>query len=325
MLRTILGAASRARVARGLVVPALRPAAAAPTAARRVVAPGSVPVRAKHGGKATGGSKPNRVRRGLYGGKGKQSGNHVSFSINRVRRAWDPNVHAQSLYSELLGCKLPFRATTHVLRTIDKVGGLDNYLLRTSDAKLDSDVAIETKRLLEAQLANLEAAAASAELRIEGADAAAPPKSRARPWSAAEEAQLKHLCLTQGTHRNHWLRKSLQLGTGRTPEAVKVRWRTRLHPSVEESQHIERRLNKERAERRIANLQERFPGCDRATAWATLRKHGDPGTSYGRELWARAVRDMRRQNYAEVSITDLLAAAVAADTAQDAGEEQRLQ
>ena len=52
----------------------------------------AVQVRAKHGGKPTGGSRPNRVDRGLYGGKGKQSGNHVSFSINRC--ALPPPTHA---------------------------------------------------------------------------------------------------------------------------------------------------------------------------------------------------------------------------------------
>jgi large subunit ribosomal protein L28 len=282
-------------------VPTLWPTATA----GRCVAVHYAPVRAKHGGKATGGSKPNRVRRGLYGGKVKQSGNHVSFSINRVRRTWRPNVHAQSLYSELLGCKLPFRATTHVLRTIDKFGGLDAYLLRTSDEKLDSDVAIETKRLLEAQLKILEKdRAGDLQIADENADASAEP----RTWSAEEDAQLKHLCVTQGTHRNHWVRKSLQLGTGRTPEAVKLRWRTRLHPSVEQRQSIERRLKIERAERRIANLQERFPECDRAKAIAALRKHGDPGTSYGRQLWGRAVRDLRRQNFDEVDLLALAAA-----------------
>ena len=31
----------------------------------------------------TGGSKPKRANRGLFGGRGKQSGNNVSFSVNR--------------------------------------------------------------------------------------------------------------------------------------------------------------------------------------------------------------------------------------------------
>lgn len=303
LLRRVFERGRQGGLSAMVTVPTQRPTATAP---RRVIVQ-SVQARAKHGGKPTGGSKPNRVRRGLYGGKGKQSGNHVSFSINRVRRTWVPNVHAQSLFSELLGCKLPFRATTYALRTIDKYGGLDNYLLRTPDAKLDSDVAIKTKRLLEAHLKNLETEGAG-DLKIEDADAAVGTTSSPRAWTEEEDAHLKHLCATQGTHRNCWLHKSLQLGTGRTPAAVKLRWRTRLHPSVEQKQSINRRLSVQRAESRIANLQERFPQCDRATAIAALRKHGEPGTTYGRELWGRAVQELRRQNYEEVDLLALAAA-----------------
>ena len=278
-----------------------------PTASRVVFA---VPTRLKHGGKETGGSKPNRMKRGLYGGKGKQSGNHVSFSINRVRRTWSPNVHAQSLYSELLDCKLPFRATTHVLRTIDKLGGLDNYLLRTSDAKLDSDVATDAKRLLEARLLQLEAVGTA----IEAPGGAAAPRN----WSPEEDKKLAHLCATQGTHRKMWLRKALQLGTDRTPEAVKVRWRTRLHPSVAEKKSVERRMNVERSERRVTWLQERFPGCDRKTALAALRKHGDPGTPYAKKLWALAVEGLRDDGrFAEVTVAQLAAAADAAELSEE--------
>lgn len=285
-----------------------------PTSGRVVFA---VQTRLKHGGKETGGSRPNRVSRGLYGGKGKQSGNHVSFSINRVRRTWSPNVHAQSLYSELLDCKLPFRATTHVLRTIDKLGGLDNYLLRTSDAKLDSDVATDAKRLLEARLLQLERAGAA----IEAPGGAAPAARLPLSWSPEEDKKLAHLCQYQGTHRKMWLRKSLQLGTDRTPEAVKVRWRTRLHPSVAEKQGVVSRMKAERSERRITWLQERFPGCDRMTALTALRRHGDPGASYAKKLWGRAVGELQADGrFAEVSVTQLAAAADAAEASESSEE-----
>lgn len=115
---------------------------------------------AKRNGEPTGGSRPNRAKRGLFGGKVIQSGNNVSFSINRYafhpsspprvcrahietmslimgtparnKRVWKPNAHEQKLYSELLGCKLKVMVTTSMLRTIDKHGGLDNYLLKVS-------------------------------------------------------------------------------------------------------------------------------------------------------------------------------------------------
>ena len=47
----------------------------------------------------------------------------------KTRRYWRPNVHSKRLYSEALGNFVRIRVTTRVLRTVDKVGGLDEYLL----------------------------------------------------------------------------------------------------------------------------------------------------------------------------------------------------
>ena len=66
----------------------------------------------------------------------------------RTRRAWLPNVQRKKLYSEILDQSIRLNVTPFVLRWIDRVGGLDNYLLRTSDAKLASAKAIELKNQL---------------------------------------------------------------------------------------------------------------------------------------------------------------------------------
>ena len=110
----------------------LQPRLPAGLASRACHHPCHVLLRSGHGGTGTGNSKPNRTKRGLYAGRGRQSGNNVSFSVRRTRRIWKPNVNSQSLFSELLGCKLQFKTTTSALRTIDKYGGLDNYLLRVT-------------------------------------------------------------------------------------------------------------------------------------------------------------------------------------------------
>ncbi|TGO83529.1 hypothetical protein BPOR_0631g00040 [Botrytis porri] len=44
-------------------------------------------------------------------------------------RHWRPNVQRKRLYSPSLGRQIKLRVTTKVLRTIDKAGGLDEYLL----------------------------------------------------------------------------------------------------------------------------------------------------------------------------------------------------
>jgi len=79
-----------------------------------------------------------RAQRGLYGGKKRRTGNTISFSHRKTRRIWLPNVQVKNLHSDLLQETFSVRLTTHVLRCIDKYGGLDNYLLFTKPDKMDS-------------------------------------------------------------------------------------------------------------------------------------------------------------------------------------------
>ncbi|EHA50696.1 hypothetical protein MCOR27_010503 [Pyricularia oryzae] len=75
--------------------------------------------------------------KGLYGSASIRFGNNVSEKYNvKTRRKWRPNVQTRRLYSESLGQMIRTRVTTRVLRTIDKVGGLDNYLLGTKTQRL---------------------------------------------------------------------------------------------------------------------------------------------------------------------------------------------
>ena len=86
-----------------------------------------------------------RAQRGLYGGKTRQFGNQKSHSMRHSRRSWAPNVQSKRLWSEALQRRLRVRVTAHVLRTIDARGGLDNYLLETSDRKIDSRLGVQIK------------------------------------------------------------------------------------------------------------------------------------------------------------------------------------
>lgn len=74
--------------------------------------------------------------------------NRISDFGNKSSRPRYPNIQKCSLYSEILDKKLSFHVTTSVLRNIDKMGGLDNYLLNTSDRKLNSDVATKWKFII---------------------------------------------------------------------------------------------------------------------------------------------------------------------------------
>ncbi|KAJ4286575.1 hypothetical protein N0V88_007998 [Collariella sp. IMI 366227] len=67
---------------------------------------------------------------GLYGAARIRFGNNVSEEHQiKTRRKWRPNVQHKRLWSASLGVFVRTRVTTRVLRTIDKAGGLDEYLL----------------------------------------------------------------------------------------------------------------------------------------------------------------------------------------------------
>jgi large subunit ribosomal protein L28 len=74
---------------------------------------------------------------GLYGTQKIRFGNIVSEKNEiKTRRYWRPNVHSKRLWSDALGRYIRIRITTRVLRTVDKVGGLDEYLLGEKAARI---------------------------------------------------------------------------------------------------------------------------------------------------------------------------------------------
>ena len=80
-------------------------------------------------------------------GKGRQVGNNVSHANNKTKRVFLPNLQKVTLLSEKLDRGFKFRVSTNGLRSVEHVGGLDNWLLKTSDEKL-SPRALKVKREL---------------------------------------------------------------------------------------------------------------------------------------------------------------------------------
>jgi len=76
-------------------------------------------------------------------GKGVLAGNNVSHANNKTRRRFLPNLQRISLQSETLGEAIRLRLTASALRTIEKNGGLDAWLLGTPNSKLS----LEARRL----------------------------------------------------------------------------------------------------------------------------------------------------------------------------------
>jgi large subunit ribosomal protein L28 len=69
-------------------------------------------------------------------GKGRQVGHNVSHANNKTKRVFLPNLQNVSLISESLETSVKLRVSTHGLRSVEHNGGLDNWLLKTSDDKL---------------------------------------------------------------------------------------------------------------------------------------------------------------------------------------------
>ncbi|KAK3704186.1 hypothetical protein LTR37_014026 [Vermiconidia calcicola] len=75
--------------------------------------------------------------KGLYGAQRIQFGNNVGPKFNtKTRRSWHPNVFRKKLYSPALRRHVQVRVSARVLRTIDKLGGLDEYLLGEKEMRV---------------------------------------------------------------------------------------------------------------------------------------------------------------------------------------------
>ncbi len=85
-------------------------------------------------------------------GKGRLVGNNVSHANNKTKRVFLPNLQHVTLMSEALDRSFKFRVSTTGLRSVEHVGGLDNWLVKTADTKLSAN-AQKVKRELAKKLA----------------------------------------------------------------------------------------------------------------------------------------------------------------------------
>ncbi len=79
------------------------------------------------------------ARRCSLSGKQAQSGHNVSHSNRKTNRRFLPNLQKVSLTSDALGARVPLRLAVRTLRTVQRCGGLDAYLLKTRDEHLGAE------------------------------------------------------------------------------------------------------------------------------------------------------------------------------------------
>tara|TARA_Y200000002_G_scaffold374351_1_gene374954 strand:+ start:220 stop:534 length:315 start_codon:yes stop_codon:yes gene_type:complete len=78
-------------------------------------------------------------------GKGVMTGNNVSHAKNRTRRRFLPNLNNVSLVSEALGRSFKFKISASALRSVDRIGGLDAFLLKAKETELSTS-ALKVKK-----------------------------------------------------------------------------------------------------------------------------------------------------------------------------------
>lgn len=61
-------------------------------------------------------------------GKGPMSGNNVPFSQKKTKRRFLPNIQKKKVYIPELDQTVQIKMTARAMRTMDKKGGLLNYL-----------------------------------------------------------------------------------------------------------------------------------------------------------------------------------------------------
>ena len=72
-----------------------------------------------------------------------QYGNNVSHSQRKTRRRFEPNIRSVIYTSELTGGKYKLKVVAKTMRSIEKLGGLDAFMLKAKSTSMS----IKAKRL----------------------------------------------------------------------------------------------------------------------------------------------------------------------------------
>src|SRR5689334_8100370 len=76
------------------------------------------------------------TRRCELTGKGPMSGQLRSHAENKTKRTFRPNLVDVTLISDALQRKVRLRVSAHALKTVERTGGLDAFLLKAKDDML---------------------------------------------------------------------------------------------------------------------------------------------------------------------------------------------
>ena len=81
-------------------------------------------------------------------GKSFLKGNNVSHANNKSIRRYTPNLQTISLMSNKLKGKIRLKIAVSTIRTVEKKGGLDEFLIKSPNSKLPLEALKIKKRIL---------------------------------------------------------------------------------------------------------------------------------------------------------------------------------
>ncbi len=81
------------------------------------------------------------------------TGNNVSHAVNKTKRRFLPNLQNTSFFSEILGKNIRLKVTSKGIKTVEKNGGIDNYILGLKNSLLN-DQTRKIKKILSAKKAH---------------------------------------------------------------------------------------------------------------------------------------------------------------------------
>tara|TARA_B100000242_G_C42597406_1_gene282273 strand:+ start:211 stop:501 length:291 start_codon:yes stop_codon:yes gene_type:complete len=81
------------------------------------------------------------------------SGNNVSHAVNKTKRRFLPNLQNVSFFSEILGKKVKLKVSSKGIKTVEKKGGIDNYVITSKNSLLSPEV-IKIKKIIQSKQAD---------------------------------------------------------------------------------------------------------------------------------------------------------------------------
>ena len=82
------------------------------------------------------------------------SGNNVSHAVNKTKRRFLPNLQNTSFYSEILDKNIRLKVTSKGIKTVEKNGGIDSFLMNAFSKNLSSDARKYKKSISKATIQN---------------------------------------------------------------------------------------------------------------------------------------------------------------------------